>query len=36
MAKMVLGVRHSPVARMITKTVVRANVMSIFGRELGE
>ncbi|KAK4033683.1 cytochrome P450 [Parachaetomium inaequale] len=30
------GVRHSPVARMITKTVVLANVISIFGKELAK
>ena len=36
MADTALGVRHSPVARMITKTVVLANVISIFGKDLGQ
>jgi hypothetical protein len=30
------GVKQSPVARMITKVVVLANVVAIFGKDLGE
>jgi len=30
------GARHTPIFRTITKVIVRANVFSIFGEELGE